>query len=224
MLKRVFAGALHDAEYSAAHNAAFSLARLYGHVTDRATLEVIRRPSRDPDAPSEQALGDWVASLPALNGPGPDGPAVGELSGPLRGAPAAPYNPTIEPQAKSPNDINALSGPGPQGPYPNTVGPGPFEGKSSNAINWLAGDGRLAPGRPENGAPARPVTEAPPPCGHSDLLGPGPSRPPGHSPVKQKRVLPPAGQVPVKKRGKSGAEKRKLKKMKELFGDPGASD
>jgi hypothetical protein len=53
MLQRVFAGAHSEGEYSAAHNAAFSLARLYGHVTDKATLEVIRRPSRDPDAPSE---------------------------------------------------------------------------------------------------------------------------------------------------------------------------
>jgi hypothetical protein len=66
MLKRVFAGAHSEGEYSAAHNAAFSLARLYGHVTDRATLEVIRRPSRDPDAPSEQALGAWVEALPGL--------------------------------------------------------------------------------------------------------------------------------------------------------------
>ena len=41
MLKRVFAGAHMEGEYSAAHNAAFSLARLYGHVTDKATLEVI---------------------------------------------------------------------------------------------------------------------------------------------------------------------------------------
>src|SRR4029077_1118249 len=66
MLQRVFAGAHAKEEYSAAHNAAFSLARLYGHVTDKATLEVIRRPSRDPDAPSEQVLSDWVASLPVV--------------------------------------------------------------------------------------------------------------------------------------------------------------
>src|SRR3954468_16074373 len=33
MLKRVFAGAHSAEEFSAAHNAAFSLARLYGHVT-----------------------------------------------------------------------------------------------------------------------------------------------------------------------------------------------
>src|SRR3954469_23332821 len=71
MLKRVFAGAHSAEEYSAAHNAAFSLARLYGHVTDKATLEVIRRPSRDPDAPSEQALASWVEALPALPAPSP---------------------------------------------------------------------------------------------------------------------------------------------------------
>jgi hypothetical protein len=80
MLQRVFAGAMTSEDYSPAHNAAFSLARLYGHVTDRATLEVIRRPSRDPDAPSEQALGDWVASLPALPAPSPQGPSP-EASG-----------------------------------------------------------------------------------------------------------------------------------------------
>ena len=72
MLQRVFAGAHSEGEYSAAHNAAFSLARIYGHVTDKATLEVIRRPSRDPDAPSEMALGAWVEALPAF-GPGPFG-------------------------------------------------------------------------------------------------------------------------------------------------------
>jgi len=66
MLHRVFVGAWHKEEYSAAHNAAFSLARLYGHVTDKSSVEVIRRPSRDPDAPSEQALSSWVNSLPII--------------------------------------------------------------------------------------------------------------------------------------------------------------
>ena len=69
MLQRVFSSAYHADEYNAAHNAALSLARLYGHVNDRQTLEVIRRPSRDPDAPSEQELSSWVESLPALNAP-----------------------------------------------------------------------------------------------------------------------------------------------------------
>ena len=53
MLQRVFSSAYHADEFNAAHNAALSLARLYGHVNDRQTLEIIRRPSRDPDAPSE---------------------------------------------------------------------------------------------------------------------------------------------------------------------------
>ena len=66
MLKRVYANAHASEEFSAAHNAAFSLARIYGHVTDKATLEVIRRPSRDPDAPSEQALASWVNDLPVI--------------------------------------------------------------------------------------------------------------------------------------------------------------
>ena len=83
MLKRVFAGAHSEGEYSAAHNAAFSLARLYGHVTDKSTVEVIRRPSRDPDAPSEQALMSWVETLPGLPSPGPASPEA--LTGPPRG-------------------------------------------------------------------------------------------------------------------------------------------
>lgn len=73
MLKRVYAGALHDTEYNAAHNAAFSLARLYGLVVDRAQLDVIRRPSREPDAPAEVALSSWIAGLPPYT-PGPQGP------------------------------------------------------------------------------------------------------------------------------------------------------
>jgi hypothetical protein len=162
MLQRVFAGAHSEGEYSAAHNAAFSLARLYGHVTDRATLEVIRRPSRDPDAPSEQALGDWVAGLPAINGPGPEGPQG--LLAPLRGAPAAPL------------------GPEPAGPEPSMhVDVHRNQSEFSNEINGLEefrtltgiGTGE-APGRSENGAPARPVTGTPNQRGPADLLGPGP--------------------------------------------------
>ena len=175
MLKRVFAGAHSEGEYSAAHNAAFSLARLYGHVTDRSTLEVIRRPSRDPDAPSEQALASWVESLPRLpapSGPGPEGLAVsegpagegsqagpqatGEASGgPLRGAPAEP----LGDQPNSHSNINWL-GAGPSGP-------GPSGWELSNDINGLA----TTPRRPENGAPVDPVTEAPPQRGRAELLG-----------------------------------------------------
>jgi len=170
MLKRVFAGAHSEGEYSAAHNAAFSLARLYGHVTDRATLEVIRRPSRDPDAPSEQALSSWVEALPALAGPGPlpEGPSFLRVAD----ARAAPLGPEPS-QAQSPNDINGLDreGPSPQGPSP----------ENSNEINWL-NRGTTVAGRPENGAPARPVTGTPDGCGRTELLASGG---PGPTPIKK---------------------------------------
>lgn len=188
MLKRVFAGANAAEEYSAAHNAAFSLARLYGHVTDRATLEVIRRPSRDPDAPSEQALGDWVAGLPALNGSGPEGSQGSQgLLGPFPHAPAAPLGP--EP-SQNPNEINGLAGPEPLEPSPEP-GPEPYmhvdvhrnQLENPNEINDLAEFRTLAcigtaGGRSENGAPVGPVTVTPTSRGHSDLLGP---EPPGGS-------------------------------------------
>ncbi len=161
MLKRVFANAYTEGEYSAAHNAAFSLARLYGHVTDKATLEVIRRPSRDPDAPSEQALASWVEALPA----GPAGPeALGGQASFLRLAdtPApllgleANQNPT-----QNPSNINGLAGPGPSEPRPE-LEPSLHEGPELfNDINWLEGDGIGVAGRPENGAPVGPVTVTP---------------------------------------------------------------
>ena len=75
MMKRVYVGAIHDAEYTPAYNAAFGLARLYGLVVDRAQLDVIRRPSREPDAPAEQALSSWIAELPPYNH-GPKGPSL----------------------------------------------------------------------------------------------------------------------------------------------------
>ena len=183
MLKRVFAGAHSEGEYSAAHNAAFSLARLYGHVTDRASIEVIRRPSRDPDAPSEQALASWVEALPALagpEGPGPDqasflrvgealrpGPGPGPEISARDSAPAAP----LGPEPIIPSNINALDASGPE-----PSGPGPSGPELSNEINWLAG-GMGVGGRPENGAPSRPVTGTPDPRAHSGLLGPEPRTP-----------------------------------------------
>jgi hypothetical protein len=66
MMQRIYAGALAAEDYSPAHNAAFSLARLYGMVVDRAQIEHIRRPARNPDAPAEQDMGSWIASLPSL--------------------------------------------------------------------------------------------------------------------------------------------------------------
>ena len=195
MLQRVFAGAHSEGEYSAAHNAAFSLARLYGHVTDKATLEVIRRPSRDPDAPSEQALASWVESLPALPGPGPA--ASPQASPPSPGAffnaLANPLEPQAEAQPQNPNEINDLAGPGPAAalrqppPGPESEreklndinwlgasGPGPSgpEREFYNEIKGLGPDGIEAPGRPENGAPSLAVTMTPQPSGHSAPLGP----------------------------------------------------
>jgi hypothetical protein len=174
MLKRVFAGAHMEGEYSAAHNAAFSLARLYGHVTDRATLEVIRRPSRDPDAPSEQALSSWVEALPALAGPGPGAglEALGPLDEPrfLRvvDAPAVPLEPQTT-QPDLPSDINWLEAGAP--------GPGPLGPELFNDINGLEGPGPT-PGQSENGAPSSPVTVTPTTRGSAGLLadgGPGPT-------------------------------------------------
>jgi hypothetical protein len=152
MLQRVYAGAHAAEEYSAAHNAAFSLARLYGHVTDKSTLEVIRRPSRDPDAPSEQVLSDWVASLPVVS------PAPYPLEPPIEGS-----DPPRGPNDGAPA---ALLGPEPE-PQPQPQGPGP-QVNLSNDINYLAGEG---PGGTENGAPTRPVTGTPNERAHSDLLG-----------------------------------------------------
>jgi hypothetical protein len=146
MLKRVYAGALHGEEYNAAHNAAFSLARLYGLIVDRAQLDVIRRPSREPDAPAELALGAWVQSLPGPLGAPPEGP--------LPGAPAPSLGPeplTIEGSCHG-SDLDGPSmhadvhSPGPPAPAPRGV-------------------------EIENGAPVGPVTGAPPAGAHSGLLG-----------------------------------------------------
>ena len=202
MLQRVFSGAHAAEEFSAAHNAAFSLARIYGHVTDRATLEVIRRPSRDPDAPSEQALSSWVEGLPSTPALGPGAPAFGPVAGPEQAAKAASElrafsapAPLLGPgpglDATKPEKLNGPNGLDRSGPS------GPSEARASlsklpNEINWLQASGprgsgpdgsqipidgipipsdgigipidgigapMATPGRPENGAPSRPVTE-----------------------------------------------------------------
>jgi len=161
MLQRVFAGAHAAEEYSAAHNAAFSLARLYGHVTDKATLEVIRRPSRDPDAPSEQVLSDWVKSLPVVGASGSGlFPAPSEGSeGAISRAPAAPLGP--EPSDHEGPMLSADNMP---------RGPGP-QLDLFNDINGLGlGDGRAGT---ENGAPSSPVTGTPHGCGGSGPLEKG---------------------------------------------------
>lgn len=162
MLQRVFAGAHSEGEYSAAHNAAFSLARLYGHVTDKATLEVIRRPSRDPDAPSEQVLSDWVASLPVVGASRPEPSGALASIGPQSHAPAAPLGPGPSPSSPetsaeicAPLCARVAEGSGPQLDL-------------FNDINSLDGNGPDGTG---NGAPARPVTGAPNKRAHSEALG-----------------------------------------------------
>jgi hypothetical protein len=209
MLKRVFAGAHAAEEFSAAHNAAFSLARLYGHVTDRATLEVIRRPSRDPDAPSEQALSSWVEALPALPGPGPGLPGEASFLR-LPDAPAPPLGRHVPgPEGQSPNENKALASPEPpfhQAPTAGPEGPGP---ELSNNINWLGLDGKGVGGRPENGAPSRAVTVTPTERGPSGVLGPGaPGVPP-----EQKGAPTPDRQVPGTNTGPEG-----IPSFEELFG------
>ncbi len=223
MLKRVYAGAHSEGEYSAAHNAAFSLARLYGHVTDRASIEVIRRPSRDPDAPSEMALGQWVEALPALPGPGPsllgeasyqrlDEGLSPEIQGPnsaSHGAPAPPLGREPGPEPQSPNDINSLAGIVPSEPFASTAGPEGPGPELSNDINWLGLDG--VPGQPENGAPSGPVTGTPDQRARSELLGP---KAPRRTPGKKKRVPPKKKRVPLKKRG---VVKKRYPKPEDLF-------
>jgi hypothetical protein len=149
MLKRVYAGALHSAEYTPAHNAAFSLARLYGLVVDRAQLDVVRRPSREPDAPSERALSDWIAELPSYS-QGPKVPSpVGQGPGLL-----------IEATAQG----SDLDGGMPISSMPPRVPP----------INVHMPEGSSpveAQGETENGAPTRPVTGTPTAGGRSAPIG-----------------------------------------------------
>jgi hypothetical protein len=203
MLKRVFAGANSEGEYSAAHNAAFSLARLYGHVTDKATLEVLRKPSREPDAPSEQVLGDWVAGLP---GPvieaSPLSPPLEQGSkGPPHGAPAPLLGlgtMATPPSGPEPSGLELLAG--------NSASPEKLTAVNSgglpNDFNGLAaprdGDGI------GNGAPVGPVTGTP--------------RSGGRAPLLKKRVPLKRRKVPVKKRGKAKARALKIPSAKDLFG------
>jgi hypothetical protein len=231
MLQRVFTEALHSEQLSAAHNAAFSLARLYGHVTDKATLEVIRKPSRDPDAPAEQALSKWIDAIPgpggftvpglvlpgsvselcqgpecapqSLEGPSPASPAADASGGPQPHAPAAPLGRDPNPGPESLNDIKHLDQSGPSGLEASAAGPGPHEREKPNEINWLAGTAGVVS---ENGAPARPVTGTPSPGGRTKPLGPSGPRGAKTTPRKKKRV-------PVKKR-----EKPKIPSAKDLFG------
>ena len=205
MLKRVYAGAQSAEEYSAAHNAAFSLARLYGHVTDRATVEIIRRPSRDPDAPSEQALSSWVESLPSLTidadpllRAGSSSADQGQISAP-HGAPAALLGPRVSGPAMQPADAAPL--------YTPSVNRAELSNDikgdqwiENPEIDWLGpGEGRAETG---NGAPPRPVTGTPAARGRSDLLGDQC----GGSPLLENGSPSENKQVPVKIREKVAIE------------------
>ena len=160
MLKRVFAGANSEGEYSAAHNAAFSLARLYGHVTDKATLEVVRRPSRDPDAPSEQALATWVSGL--------GGPMIE-----ARVVSAPPAPPSIGPPPSAPAPLLGLKPSGLEPPMlsaDNITSPeltAVNSGELLNEINGLAGRGDGGPDGTGNRVPVAPVTGTPTKRGRS---------------------------------------------------------
>ena len=195
MLQRVYSNAFHADEFNAAHNAALSLARLYGHVNDRQTLEVIRRPSRDPDAPSEQELSSWVESLPALNAPNEF--SHSSQIGPPRGAPAAPLSDGRSLLAE-PLEANAPA----------------LDWSVSNksGCDTIEGDG-IVPGRPENGAPTPPVTGTPIAGAHSEVSATGGNRPTPHRGAKKKKVPRRKRRVPVPKRGKT-----KVPSAKDLFG------
>ena len=220
MLKRVFAGAHTEGEYSAAHNAAFSLARLYGHVTDKASLEIIRRPSRDPDAPSEQALASWVETLPGLPGPCPEplpiaSQAISQAPGPeplpiasQAISQAPPHRAPAELLENNPKSFSfykdlASQGPEPSSPEPSS--PASPEREYPNDINWLDG-----PGQPENGAPSSPVTGTPTAGARTEVLEPPGPPPPGQT----KRVPLKRRKVPIKKRGK----RPRVPSAKVLFG------
>lgn len=192
MLQRVFAGAHSEGEYNAAHNAAFSLARLYGHVTDKSTLEVIRRPSRDPDAPAVQALGDWVAALPVISGPSPcleslpSGATPSQGLGAIAAAPTGlgplnlPPEPSGGPQAPfqgPPRGAPApLLGPGPSPPTTDE-GPGPA---TAGELRYGAGPEGSSPEGPELDAvlacalPEDPSPQSELPNEINWLAGPGP--------------------------------------------------
>jgi hypothetical protein len=192
MLKRVFTGAYNGEEYSAAHNAAFSLARLYGHVTDRQILEVVRRPSRDPDAPSEQALSSWVEALPGLPASGLEAPNTASFLR-LGDAPAAP----LGPEAHMPVDVHT-SGPEPRMHVDvhrnNPEKPNDINGLPEFRTLTCIGTEGPARGRPENGAPTGPVTVTPTQRARAGLLATGGSK--KGAPLNELQVPDTTGEFP----------------------------
>lgn len=217
MLQRVYAAGIADGELGPAHNAAFSLARLHGLVIDRAQIGIdVRRPTRDPDAPAEQALEGWLKALP--------GPTAG-----------------LEPS--SPKPLITLENSPIEGPEPSSLASGL---ELSNDIKGLGlGWGRSengAPvgpvtGTPSTGGRADPYTSGP------DLTGSGPNSaaphqsasrpppPPRQGPPEKKRVPPPAKRVPGRKRGRPKGSKdtkprrqsakfaEKVPSFRDLFGE-----
>lgn len=170
MLNRVYAKALHDDQLNAAHNAAFSLARLYGHVTDRAIVETVRKPSRDPDAPAERSLSNWIDALPvrALEGPGPS-EGLGES--PVEAASPSPRE-TIEGSDREPSS-----------------GPNPLISQGSGLES--------SPRQSGNGAPTSGVTGTHPTRAGSAVLSPGASK---KRASKRLKVPVPSGAMKRKKR------------------------
>jgi hypothetical protein len=200
MLQRVYSSAYHADEFNAAHNAALSLARLYGHVNDRQTIDIIRRPSRDPDAPSEQDLSTWVESLPAINAPdgfshsviapAPEGSEASgiALGGPPHRAPA----PLLATPADTPTPVDNLATPRDSAidwtasrvlptsatarDIPSDINDLPTHSRLSPHNSaaphdvYDVHDRHDTPGRPENGAPARPVTGTPNARAHAEPL------------------------------------------------------
>ena len=163
-------------EFSAAHNAAFSLARIYGHVTDKSVIEHIRRPSRDPDAPSETALEAWAASLPVVS---PDPQLRTASEAPLQGPPAPLLGPEPSPHRVDRGQLSAgsplpirLPSPGPrlnnlkqhQGlSGEDHLSDRPVLGQDREGthvdVHWISGPGPGdGPGGIGNGAPVGPVT------------------------------------------------------------------
>lgn len=229
MLQRVFAGALQASDFGPAHNAAFSLARLYGLVIDRATITDLRRPSRDPDAPAEQALGDWVASLPALPSPQPlpSGPATAARAQALK-----------ENQNNEARDHSLNSGdffPSLEPTLSNSEGPGPvFQALDNIELSQGPSPERYddTARQSENGAPAPAVTGTPSSGAFSgykarypevlDLIAETDGDTP-HTPTKSKRVPRQKKQVPATRGKKTQKRKlsprqQKIPTAKQLFG------
>lgn len=153
MMKRVYAGSIHDCEYTPAYNAAFGLARLYGLVVDRAQLDVVRRPSREPDAPSEMALGQWIEGLPGAGKQLSEQPLPAHIPPPIGPGPstieATTFGNDLDPDRDTTVEQNANS--------PTISTP------SIPLVRELRGEQSAVEGGGEigNGAPGEPVTGTP---------------------------------------------------------------